>query len=91
MNCKPGDLAVIVRSTDGQAVGRFVECLQMDGNHSEFGPIWRVRTEGRGIVTIHGTLAIVLHMPDAWLRPIRPDEGEDETLTWAGKPEGVKA
>lgn len=29
--------------------------------------------------------------PDSKLHPIRPGEGSDETLTWAGKPEGVTA
>lgn len=28
---------------------------------------------------------------DKHLRPIRDSDGEDETLTWAGKPEGVAA
>jgi len=91
MRCKPGDLAVIVRSVDGQAVGAIVECLQTDGEHSEFGPIWRVKTRGHGIVTIHGTLAVFFHMPDAWLRPIRDSDGTDETLTDVFKPAPVEA
>lgn len=86
MNCKPGDLAVIVRSADGAAVGRIVEVLMGDGSHSEFGHIWRVKSRGKGVVTIHGTLAVFFHMPDAWLRPIRDDGGQDETLVWKDVP-----
>ena len=91
MNCKPGDLAVIVRSADGQAVGRIVECLRIEGAHSELGPMWRVKTSGKGVVTIHGTLAVFFHMPDSWLRPIRDNDGEDEILRIVGKPQTVEA
>lgn len=35
--------------------------------------------------------AIYATVRDVALRPIRPDEGDDETLAWAGKPEGVAA
>jgi hypothetical protein len=27
--------------------------------------------------------------PDEWLRPIRGEDGDDESLTWAGKPEAA--
>ena len=33
----------------------------------------------------------LLPFPDAWLRPIRPGDGADETLAWAGKPQPVTA
>ena len=33
----------------------------------------------------------LLPFPDASLRPIRPGEGADESLTWAGKPQPVEA
>ncbi len=91
MNCKPGDLAVIVRSAEGQSIGQIVDCIALDGKHSEFGPVWRVRANSRGLVTIHGTLAAVCHVPDAWLRPIRDQDGPDEATQWVGKPATVEA
>lgn len=32
MNCKPGDLAIIVTATDPRNVGRIVECLKLAAN-----------------------------------------------------------
>ena len=43
----------------------------------------------RKIISTHGTLINIV--PDSFLRPIRDNPGDDETLTWAGKPEHVAA
>lgn len=95
MNCKQGDLAVIVRSFCGNE-GRIVRCLKFYGrgafkDGTVFDDIWII--DGRfarpdlKALRCGGDAAI----SDSWLRPIRPGDGEDETLTWAGKPEGVPA
>lgn len=86
MNCKPGDLAVVVRSaTNPENIGRIVRCVDMTrrrlaGSWEEC-ECWIVEPD----ITVYGAIA------DRCLRPIRPTDGEDETLTWAGKPEQVTA
>ena len=78
MNCKPGDLAVVARATNGDVVpylGRVVTCLRV-----VHGDCWATDPEleaGRAIY-------------DGALRPIRDQDGEDEMLTLAGKPNEVK-
>lgn len=82
MNCKPGDLAVIVGAASGSALGAIVEVLRMK----------RPSCPACGSVEWW-----ILFRGEEWggcdkdLRPIRPGEGDDETLSWAGKPEQVAA
>ena len=93
MNCKPGDLAVMVRSAASNH-GLIVSCLKIatDKEMIDCGfdfrntPAWVV---DRKIISNHGTLINIV--PDSFLRPIRDNPGDDETLTWAGKPEHVAA
>lgn len=84
MNCKPGDLAVIVKSAAGNE-GRIVHVV--DKARYGYGidaygdmPIWWVRSAG---TPMPGTVfsASEFNFPDAWLRPIRPPSQEDETET----------
>lgn len=90
---------MIVRSS-GHNEGRIVRCLRLAGE-ADFkrfhpwrfdlvGPVWvvdgKVQWARRdGTPTIFADLA-----PDNSLRPIRDNDGEDETLTWAGKPADIK-
>lgn len=91
MNCKPGDLAVIVKSFAGNE-GKIVRCLRLatesEIKEADFRPmpIWVIDRPLRTTWGFHRALAA-----DEFLRPIRPSEGDDETLTWAGKPEQVTA
>ena len=90
MRCKPGDLAIIVESDLGNE-GNIVQCVKLIGDltqrdrhgNLETVPMWDVDIDldGEGDKTI----------ADYQLRPIRDSDGEDETLTWAGKPEQVAA
>lgn len=94
MNCKPGDLAVIVRP-DSPNYGRFVTVVApYDGRLSAQGlpfsavPDWIA--EGHGLVASRGGVVIG---PTPWvgardksLRPIRDNDGEDEMLRIVGKP-----
>ena len=97
MNCKPGDLALIVRSKAGNE-GRLVECLELVGVvYDRFGMLacnglvcWRVRAlDGRPIKWDGGYVGEFV--ADARMRPIRDNDGEDETLSWAGNPQHVEA
>lgn len=87
LNCKPGDLAVIVRSVLGKSVGRivFIKRLSMvvglrrpDGTIKP-GPVWEVDQE------IKGWSGEKHHFVcDSDLRPIRPhgDDEADESKAW---------
>jgi hypothetical protein len=83
MNCKLGDLAVIVRNwgPDSQRLLGIV-CRVMAPVPGFWGPGWELAEPlPNGDTCIH----------DECLRPIRDSDGEDETLTWAGKPQEVTA
>lgn len=102
MNCKPGDLAVIVRSNFGNE-GAIVRCIA-------FFPAYEGRGDKypRDAWGVEGTLKVSSDWTaddTLWcrrrgfdhvvvanrLRPIRDQPGDDETLSWAGKPQEVKA
>lgn len=91
MRCRVGDLCVIKPPAPGYS-GHFVTC------DAPFGPGALVGSVDRGHhwwvipngwippdceLDNHGRFIF----PDSLLRPIRPSDGEDETLTWAGKPQ----
>jgi hypothetical protein len=89
MNCKPGDLAVVVKSHAGNE-GKIVRCVEYTGLN--FWPFigvdhsWRIDSSLRSYAGTYGN-----DIADSQLRPIRDNDGEDETLTWAGKPESINA
>lgn len=86
MNCKPGDLAVVVRSVCGNE-GKI--CRVLRASELEL-PDWVVEfpTEIEWEI---GQRSRVGHAADTSLRPIRDSDGPDETLAWAGKPNEVTA
>lgn len=99
MNCKPGDLAVMVRSKANNE-GRIVEIVSPLGHEPFFdgarwgigaGFCWLVRSASGPVRSVRRGLHLEFPCPDAWLRPIRDNDGEDESLTWAPRKEGVPA
>jgi hypothetical protein len=91
MNCKPGDLAVIVRThgeiepATKQFLGRVVR-LRASTERAE-GICWNFEDQPlRG--SWHGADVSWYNLPDDWLRPIRDpgDDATDETLLRLGKP-----
>lgn len=87
MNCKQGDLAIIVKSVASpDDIGAIVRCVEFkpgpDGRAA-----WIVDRKVSPDAVIGGITYIGDWFLDASLRPIRDNDGEDETLTWAGKPE----
>lgn len=92
MNCKPGDLAVIVRpeypngdKPDTWALGRIVVCASL--YHWASVPCWRLV---EALIDRHGDE--LEGIPDADLRPIRDpgDDATDETLLWLPVPSRTK-
>ena len=90
MNCKQGDLAVIVRSVAGNE-GKIVRCVRFIGNE--------VASMGDGI-----SIYAMWHVEppindwrgfaksvcaDAFMRPLRDSDGEDEVLRLVGRTSGT--
>ena len=99
MNCKQGDLAIVVRSRipNSPNIGKIVRCLEFVPTNSigSFGlkrlyDSWRVDTLILTVDDKGRPLGYSNMVSDCYLLPLRDDEGQDETITWAGKPEGVK-
>lgn len=93
MNCKQGDLAIVVMSEAGNE-GRIVRCVKFVGKrrwHSKYRGMEELATWNIDppLASWMGNLKI--EAPDCALRPIRDQHGDDETLAWAGKPEQVAA
>ena len=71
MNCKQGDLAIVIHSAAGNE-GKIVRCLRMvmGGGTWGYGPRWVTDPP------LRGTLLPVQAVLDSCLRPIRGGEGE---------------
>ena len=82
MNCRPGDLAIQISGQKPEYIGRICTVVRVyDGIlFAHYGFAWWIDVgEGK-----------LMHCRDAALRPIRDNDGEDETFTWAGKPQVEK-
>lgn len=84
MNCKAGDLAIIVRSFAGNE-GSIVRCVEYVGVRSfkivGDQPTWKI---DRKIKTMSGYMSDLAC--DEFLKPIRDSDDEDEMLRIAGLP-----
>lgn len=85
MNCKPGDMAVVVgsKSLGGQLNGSFVRCISLVPGED----YWNVEALSPALIDLfrkHGVMQIY----DSKLRPIRDpgDDARDETLDWLPVP-----
>lgn len=90
-NCVAGDLAVVVRVPDGRLenVGRVIRVTKLVALPGLMGRM--ASAQGRIYWEFEGNLLCDDGIPadmvdDAVLKPIRDNDGTDETLTWAGKP-----
>jgi hypothetical protein len=97
MNCKPGDLAVLVRALRIENLGKFCTVLEPLGwleigdTFIKDGASYRAVTDGfhwwveaqTSILSNNGQNARI-HCPDHALRPIRPqaDDADCESLAW---------
>lgn len=96
MNCKQGDLAIFVKSAAGNE-GKIVQCVEYVGKKALHFPDGKIEEVDCWITEPQfpgwsGQTKNVF-TPDDFLRPIRDNDGQDETLTWAGLPKkkGVEA
>lgn len=98
MNCKPGDLAIVVKSTCGNE-GKIVRCIRLatpveaDRLGYWSGPLWYTDVELMSQRYNGMERRMVRSCPDKYLRPIRDpgDDAVDEMVERVGKPEGVVA
>lgn len=94
MNCKQGDLAVIVDSDVGNC-GKIVRCVSLHGSrtHDLDGLKFDGYSSIRWVIDppvscgwVGGGFGNLYTIEDQDLRPIRPTDGEDETLSWKAVP-----
>lgn len=85
LNCKPGDLAVIVRTNSAKAnyIGRVIRVTTLSTHHFQAGPAWNF--EGAPLQSLDGSKAIEV-ANDCCLRPLRDSHGQDEVLKLIGLP-----
>lgn len=69
MQVKPGDVAEVIKSVDGAAIGMTVTVVSFQGHHSQYGPIWRCQSTDT-IVTEFGGFGNEADFADDWLRKI---------------------
>lgn len=84
LNCKQGDLARVIYAPDlpPGSEGHICRCLEPEAHPFWGTPGWLIDPP------LPGDNDCIL---DAMLRPIRGQEGDDETLAWVGKPAQVDA
>lgn len=87
MNCKQGDLAIVIKSYQGN-LGKIVRCL-------EYIPNFKWEGLSNGAWYVEGNITNIVkkgnnYIHDSQLKPLKDNDGEDESFTWAGKPEIVK-
>lgn len=80
MNCKQGDLAIVVRSPDGVNLGKIVRCIRFIGMYHGCPDVWETDRplewrDGRG-----GDVLDCASM-DSYMRPLRGDLLNNETET----------
>ena len=87
MNCKPGDLALVV-CADSPAAGMMLTVIergQLPGARPSVtaldGPLWRVDRELWWHNPVTGEVATMPLCPDCILMPIRPEADPESVLT----------
>jgi hypothetical protein len=101
MNCKPGDLAVVVgASVTPEMIGCIVKVVRLavkgeylkEARFTGESPAWVCESDsGIPIRTSQRRFFRTTQraINDSNLRPIRDNDKEDETLSWAGKPQSI--
>ena len=92
LNCKQGDLAVIVRSESGNE-GAIFQCVSFAGlmpcrweGRAQMLPAWNLDRAIKDV--LDGKLPPKMWAIDAAMRPLRDSDGEDEMLRLVGRPVG---
>lgn len=77
MNVKPDDLAIVIKSPHGVAIGSIVKVMFL----SLWGPTYWVCEFQRPVERLDGSIGNMASCDDAWLRPISgiPDTEDADT------------
>lgn len=96
MNCKQGDLAVVVSSANCKNFGKIVRCIRIATRKEKFDAmLFAFMDEVFWVTDARLLLSFIADKSpagftnlamDSALRPIRDNDGEDETLQWAPVP-----
>jgi hypothetical protein len=89
MNCKPGDIAVVVRALDARFAYKIGAMCRVIRLYPGYAPAaWEYERLSPALEDPRSHLVL-----DCVLRPIRPqdDDATDESLLWAPAPEKVLA
>lgn len=78
MNCKPGDQAWLLRSVNGNNVGKMCEVLHESITTDRYGFMWLVKFP-HPIAWEGGAVRALGYCPDAWLKPHRPGDIHETT------------
>ncbi|HVI88285.1 MAG TPA: hypothetical protein VM659_08285 [Dongiaceae bacterium] len=77
MNCKPGDLAIVVKACIVENIGKIVEVIGPSDDHPVLGFRWSIRpqspmrsVDGIDLTTQVGPSLGNLACADDWLRPV---------------------
>ncbi|MBA1366232.1 hypothetical protein [Burkholderia gladioli] len=77
MNCKPGDLAILIHASLEENIGKIVKVLSSSQGNGNGMPWWHISCESMefgsdltGQVRLPVSRLVQLQCPDAWLRPI---------------------
>lgn len=77
MNCKPGDLAILIHASLEENIGKIVKVLSSARGNADGMPWWHISCESMefGTGVVDGMRLPInrfnsLECPDAWLRPI---------------------
>lgn len=92
LNCKQGDLAIVVKSQNGRNFGKIVQCITYVGKVEGKKPndIWVVDQMIQWTDNNTGEVVNFPMISDSNLRPLRGDISDDETdemILITGKPE----
>jgi len=77
-----GDQAEIIAGAlgdKGPNIGKRVTVGMLQGEHSQYGRIWRVH--GEGLVTEYGAVGTELDCAQSWLRKLDPPKAPDQQAT----------
>lgn len=99
MNCRHGDLAVVVRDSEPRNIGIVCEVIERSEIYQTYmlaDVYWFVRSLGREFIAKYAepwsgsfhqlTSSVEADVPDVFLRPIRDQPGADEALAWESVP-----
>lgn len=70
---KPGDQAEVINSVDGASIGQIVTVISYEGEHSQYGRIWRCQSQ-QTLVTEFGGVGNTADFAEDWLLKIDDPE-----------------